>query len=666
MAGPWEDYTPPGDVANMVTAEAQRQNIDPALALRIATQESGLHHGAVSPAGAIGVMQLMPKTAQDLGVDPTDINQNVEGGVRYLGQQLQTFGGDPRLAAAAYNAGPSQVLRHGGVPPFAETQKYVDAVAPSEGADAPPWADYAQAASVTQPATQPASQTAIPAAKPDEGLGFLKGAFEPIDNWSKRLLPILQNSSAAPDLTKMGAGLRSVMPDGLVKFIDNPAGYYAEQAQQGRRPGEVGQFAGNVASTMWMPGGPMANGALTGLSLSHETDAGGMARDSIVGALGGKLGAAAVKGVGGAISGVTDPAVRYLASRGVPMTVGQLAGGMAHGMEDKLTSVPLVGDMIRNAQRRGLEGVNRAAYNESLGQVGEALPKTVDIGRDAYSYTKGRLSHLYDTTLAKLGTMSPDVELSHDLSNLVPKIAQIGDPSLQGNLQNIIKTEVLSRFKGGAMSGEDMKAAQEALGKHIQDLAGGTKWSRDAASVLGDVKSSLEGLASRVNPEAGAMLANINKAYSIFKPIEAAAASPAARDGIFPLGTLGQTVARGRAKSALASGTAPLQALANAASKVLPSSVPDSGTAGRSAMALILGGLVGGGGHGLPVIGPAAIPAAGLIGGSAAAYSKMGQKALTTLATVRNDAARQFGQYVNMLAAPAGTGGAVRLVTGSQ
>lgn len=152
MTGPWEDYTPAPDVASMVASEAQRQGVDPDLAVRVANQESRLNHGQVSPAGAIGVMQLMPSTAKDLGVDPTDLNQNIQGGVSYLKQQLDTFK-DPRLAAAAYNAGPGAVQKYGGVPPYAETKAYVDAVAPG-GSAQPPWMDYGPAPAPA-PATGP-------------------------------------------------------------------------------------------------------------------------------------------------------------------------------------------------------------------------------------------------------------------------------------------------------------------------------------------------------------------------------------------------------------------------------------------------------------------------------------------------------------------------------
>lgn len=93
----------------------------------VAWQESRFNQAAISPKGARGVMQLMPGTATLLGVDASDMKSNVEGGAAYLAQQLRRFG-DLRLALAAYNAGPEAVNRHGGVPPYAETQAYVRAI----------------------------------------------------------------------------------------------------------------------------------------------------------------------------------------------------------------------------------------------------------------------------------------------------------------------------------------------------------------------------------------------------------------------------------------------------------------------------------------------------------------------------------------------------------
>jgi soluble lytic murein transglycosylase-like protein len=112
-----------------ITAAAQRNGLDPALLAGLIKQESGFNPTAGSPAGAQGLCQLMPGTASGLGVtDLHDPAQSIEGGAKYLAQQLKTFNGDVARALAAYNAGPGAVQRYGGVPPYAETQNYVRAV----------------------------------------------------------------------------------------------------------------------------------------------------------------------------------------------------------------------------------------------------------------------------------------------------------------------------------------------------------------------------------------------------------------------------------------------------------------------------------------------------------------------------------------------------------
>ena len=109
-----------------ITAAARKHGLDPALLAGLVKQESGFNPNAVSPAGARGLTQLMPGTAAGLGVtDASDPVQALDGGARYLKQQLDRFGGDVTRALAAYNAGPGAVQRFGGVPPYAETQAYV-------------------------------------------------------------------------------------------------------------------------------------------------------------------------------------------------------------------------------------------------------------------------------------------------------------------------------------------------------------------------------------------------------------------------------------------------------------------------------------------------------------------------------------------------------------
>jgi hypothetical protein len=141
---------------------ALRVGVDPNLFVALVRQESQGNPNALSKAGAIGYTQLMPATAAGLGVDPRNPAQNLLGGAKYLKQQLDAFGGDPRKALAAYNAGPGNVQKYGGVPPFAETQAYVQAILGSLKAGAKPGhATAAPTGSSTAPA--PLAQAAAAA-----------------------------------------------------------------------------------------------------------------------------------------------------------------------------------------------------------------------------------------------------------------------------------------------------------------------------------------------------------------------------------------------------------------------------------------------------------------------------------------------------------------------
>ncbi len=115
-----------GDLQTLATAIARKHGLDPGLVLAVVAVESGFQPKAVSPKGAQGLMQLMPRTVSSLGVsDAFDPEQNLDGGTRHLEELLSLYHGDLRRALAAYNAGQGAVARHKGVPPYAETQGYV-------------------------------------------------------------------------------------------------------------------------------------------------------------------------------------------------------------------------------------------------------------------------------------------------------------------------------------------------------------------------------------------------------------------------------------------------------------------------------------------------------------------------------------------------------------
>jgi soluble lytic murein transglycosylase-like protein len=122
-----QNASSPG-VAEAIAAASARHQIDPRLAEAVAWRESGFNPAAISLKGARGVMQLMPGTARAMGVDASDPGGNIEGGVDYLSRMIKRFGGNLAKALAAYNAGPEAVDHYRGVPPYAETIAYVDAV----------------------------------------------------------------------------------------------------------------------------------------------------------------------------------------------------------------------------------------------------------------------------------------------------------------------------------------------------------------------------------------------------------------------------------------------------------------------------------------------------------------------------------------------------------
>lgn len=114
-------------IKQLIVKHSMEMGLDPALALSIAKKESGFCHNKKSRYGAIGVFQLMPNTAKRMGYNPYHLNDNIKGGIAYYKKMYQMFG-STELALAAYNAGPGNVKKYNGIPPFKETRNFVSSI----------------------------------------------------------------------------------------------------------------------------------------------------------------------------------------------------------------------------------------------------------------------------------------------------------------------------------------------------------------------------------------------------------------------------------------------------------------------------------------------------------------------------------------------------------
>lgn len=172
---------------------------------------------------------------------------------------------------------------------------------PVAQAESPPWMDYEGGAperistsknggvTVDRIPQKPPQMAAPAPLRADDGLGFLKGATTSVFNASGHLQRAVEGSALGDNMASQGAALRGLIPEGLTSFIDNPQGFFDKQAEGGRRPGKLGEFAGNVAATSLIPGGPLVQGAVGGALMSDKKDLAGVAGDAALGGAVGRL-----------------------------------------------------------------------------------------------------------------------------------------------------------------------------------------------------------------------------------------------------------------------------------------------------------------------------------------------------------------------------------------
>jgi hypothetical protein len=464
------------DLEDYASAAAQKAGVDPALVLRQMNVESGANPSARSPKGALGPMQLMPGTAKQLGVDPSDPYQNIDGGVRYLKQQMDAFGGDTEKALAAYNAGPGAVQRAGGVPNYPETKAYV--------------------AAVNRPVVSsaaPAPQVATP--HKSQALGFAKGVNTPFDNAASWLEGAVNGIGGLPGLVglpsdpHLGADISHAtgMPS-AAQVKQAHAEMVAQAARRGVVPGKVGEFAGNVVGTLptaLLPGGALVQGAAGGALLSDAKNVGGVARDAAFGAAGAKLGDMAFKGVGNAVAKMVRPkamtpaaleaakdaAYKAVDGMGVQYKPGPFSG-LVSVMGDEVKANPVYDPLSHTKVNSALAKIQSLDGQSPTFQQVENLRK----------FIRGNVVDAADTNAEKSVGMGMIRQVDDFLGSMTPSHVVTPDP-----------TSSMAKFGVGRTS-SDPAAAVAAVQKArdlarrdflTKDILGAVQSAKDRAAVSG-------------------------------------------------------------------------------------------------------------------------------------------------------------------------------------
>ncbi len=311
--------------------------------------------------------------------------------------------------------------------------------------------------------------------------------------------------------------------------------------------------------------------------------------------------AAAAKVAGGGVK--LGPQAQLLADEGVTLTPGQIKGGAIKRAEDAATSIPILGDAIKSAQRKGIESFDAAAMNRALEPIGAKLPSHLK-GNAAVEYTYGKLGDAYDSLLPNLkgdlnavpgagglpkvaGQAAPP-SFRQELDNIRQMGQNLPEPQ-RGQLGRIIDREIIDRFTPqGKASGEVLKDIESKLGGIAKRAGKSDDYDiRTMGDAIEEARNAMRRMVENTNPGYQGQLQKINEGYANFKKVQNAASKIGAQEGVFTPAQLHASVRAGDAskdKARFSEGNALMQDLSSAGKSVLSPTVPDSGTPLRGAL----------------------------------------------------------------------------------
>jgi hypothetical protein len=372
-----------------------------------------------------------------------------------------------------------------------------------------------------------------------------------------------------PDFARMGGNAAAMLPAGIAAAPQTITG------------GVVGGTLAGAGSNMLAP--------VTDPNADYWSEKG---KQATIGGLFGGVTGGATTAIGKSIAPAPSAEVRSLMNRGVTPTPGQIMGGGANKLEERMASIPFLGDMVTGGRRRAMEDFNRAAINDVLSSIGKQ--SSGKIGREGIQEAENALRSEYDRLLPQL-TFAADQQLVDEIVNLRSMASFLPEKEFT-QFEKVLQQKIGPKLgENGTMDGESFKVLESELTRLAK------QYKRDPsadANQLGDaideVLTSMRGNLERNNPMFKDQLSAVNLGWAKFKRVQRAATSQNRDDpGVFSPPQLQQAVKaldKSKDHGAFARGNALMQDLSESGTKVLGDKVPNSGTPERLLGAMAVGG----------------------------------------------------------------------------
>jgi hypothetical protein len=492
-----------------------------------------------------------------------------------------------------------------------------------------------------------------------------KGVMDPIEGAAQLLANAVPHDierfvNQLNNLIADKTGLLRKYPEGGINqdIVEREKSYQAGRKAAGSEGFDPYRMAGNIVTTTPLAvvapvAGGLAGRAAVGGALgatfgalqpvTEQTDdfASEKLKQAGIGAATGAIAPVMLSGLARLISpkASVNPQLQMLQSEGIKPTIGQALGGKMTVAEDKLQSVPLLGDMIHRARGQTLATFNKAAINRALAPIGQQVD---DVGHEAIRKAGNTLSQYYDDALSQVKGVKFDAKFDTDLYQL-KNMARNLVPAMRNKFDGFAKNIMEHRMSPNrTMLGDVYKSVDSEIGKAASKYG---KSSAASEQELGDALTQLQNLLKqqmmRSNPDAAKMIKAADTGWANLVRIERAAQSAKNTEGVFTptqLNAAIQSMDDSVRHRAVARGTALMQDLGSAGQKILGSHYPDSGTAGRIA----LGGAAIGAGYINPLI-----PIGLGVGGSA--YTRPVQNALVSMITQRPESAQSVAEMLRRI-----------------